>query len=140
MATDGNDISIDTTAEIGKYESLRHREFAHTRVYNVDLLQRVGLDEELSTILLTYPSHGYPEPNLWAGTSVSAKYPNWYAPLERYISYGADQAERAVEGIRWLEQRMDDFATMQTEMQASMDSQTSMMHDLFGHFEINLDA
>jgi hypothetical protein len=32
------------------------------------------------------------------------------------------------------------FAHMQTEMQASIDSQTSMMHDLFGHFRINLDA
>jgi hypothetical protein len=35
---------------------------------------------------------------------------------------------------------MDDFATVQTEMQASIDSQTSMMHDLFGHFGINPDA
>jgi hypothetical protein len=34
-----------------KYESLFHREFAHTRVYNVNLLERVGLDEELPTIL-----------------------------------------------------------------------------------------
>jgi hypothetical protein len=31
--------------------------------------------------------------------SASARYPDWYAPLERYISYGVDQAERAVEGI-----------------------------------------
>jgi hypothetical protein len=44
-----------------------------------------------------YPSHGYPEPNLRAGTSTFARYPDWYAPLERYVSYGA---ERAVEGIR----------------------------------------
>jgi hypothetical protein len=35
---------------------------------------------------------------------------------------------------------MDDFAHMQTEMQAAIDSQTNMMHDLFGHFGINLDA
>jgi hypothetical protein len=35
---------------------------------------------------------------------------------------------------------MDDFAQMQTEMQASIDSETSMMHDLFGHFMINPDA
>jgi hypothetical protein len=35
---------------------------------------------------------------------------------------------------------MDDFATVQTKMQASIDSQTSMMHDLFGHFGINPDA
>jgi hypothetical protein len=35
---------------------------------------------------------------------------------------------------------MDDFATMQKEMHASTDSQTGMMHDLFGHFSINPDA
>jgi hypothetical protein len=34
---------------------------------------------------------------------------------------------------------MDDFAHVQTEMQASIISQTSMMHDLFGHFGINPD-
>jgi hypothetical protein len=53
---------------------------------------------------------------------------------------GVDQAKHAVEGIRRLERRMDDFAHMQTEMQASIDSQASMMHDLFGHFRINPDA
>jgi hypothetical protein len=35
---------------------------------------------------------------------------------------------------------MDDFANVQTEMQASIDSQANMMHDLFGHFGINPDA
>jgi hypothetical protein len=35
---------------------------------------------------------------------------------------------------------MVDFADAQTEMQASIDSQTSMMHDLFGYFRINPDA
>jgi hypothetical protein len=45
-----------------------------------------------------------------------------------------------VEGIRRLVHRMDDFAHVQTEMHASIDSQTSMMHDLFGHFGINPDA
>jgi hypothetical protein len=60
--------------------------------------------------------------------------------LEQYISCGVDQAEHAVEGIGWLERRMDDFAHVQTEMQAFIDSQTSMMHDLFGHFGINPDA
>jgi hypothetical protein len=29
---------------------------------------------------------------------------------------------------------------VQTEMQASIDSQTIMMHNLFSHFEINPDA
>jgi hypothetical protein len=50
MATDGNDISIHSTEEMGKYESLHHREFAHTRVYDVNLLERVSLDEEIPTI------------------------------------------------------------------------------------------
>jgi hypothetical protein len=53
MATDGDDISIHTTAEMEKYESLHHQEFAHTRIYDVNLLERVGLDEELPLILRT---------------------------------------------------------------------------------------
>jgi hypothetical protein len=35
---------------------------------------------------------------------------------------------------------MDDFAHVQTEMQASIDSHTSLMHDLFGYFRINPDT
>jgi hypothetical protein len=35
---------------------------------------------------------------------------------------------------------MDDFTTVQMEMQASIDSQTIMIHDLFGHFGINPNA
>jgi hypothetical protein len=50
---DGVDISIRTTEEMNKYESLHHREFAHTCVYDVNLLERVGLDEELPMILRT---------------------------------------------------------------------------------------
>jgi hypothetical protein len=69
-----------------------------------------------------YPSHGYPELRLQARTSASARYPDCYAPLERYISHGVDQPERALEGIRPLERQMDDFAHMQREMQASIDS------------------
>jgi hypothetical protein len=87
-----------------------------------------------------YPSHGYPEPSLRARTSTSARYLDWYASLERYISYGVDQAERAVEGIGQLKYWMDDFAHVQTEMQASIDSRTNMMHNLFDHFEFNPDA
>jgi hypothetical protein len=52
-ATDGDDTSIRTTEEMEKYESLYYREFTHTSVYDVNLLERVGLDEELSTILWT---------------------------------------------------------------------------------------
>jgi hypothetical protein len=52
-ATSDNDISICTTKEMEKYESLRRREFAHTHIYDVNLLERVCLDEELTTILRT---------------------------------------------------------------------------------------
>jgi hypothetical protein len=47
------------------YESLHHQEFAHTRVYDVNLLEMVGLDEELLTILWTigWGKH-YDEPRL----------------------------------------------------------------------------
>jgi hypothetical protein len=49
-ATNSDDISIRITEEMEKYESLHHREFSHTRIYDVNLLRRVGLDEELHTI------------------------------------------------------------------------------------------
>jgi hypothetical protein len=52
-ATNSDDISIRTTEEMEKYESLRHREFVHIHIYDVNLLKRVGLDEELPTILWT---------------------------------------------------------------------------------------
>jgi hypothetical protein len=46
-----------------------------------------------------YPSHGYSEPSLRVRTSTYVRYPDWYAPLKQYVSYGVDQAERAVEGV-----------------------------------------
>jgi hypothetical protein len=52
-ATNSDDISIHTTEEMEKYESLHRRKFAHTRIYDVNLLERVGLDEELPTIFQT---------------------------------------------------------------------------------------
>jgi hypothetical protein len=53
MAMDGNDISIHTTVEMGKFESLCYRDFTHTRVYDANLFERVGLDKELPTNLQT---------------------------------------------------------------------------------------
>jgi hypothetical protein len=50
-AMNNDDISIRTTEEMEKYEPLHHWEFAHTHIYIVNLLERVGLDEELPTIL-----------------------------------------------------------------------------------------
>jgi hypothetical protein len=67
-ATDGDDISICTTEEIEKYEPLHHREFAHTQVYYVNLLERLGLDEELPAILQTIGwGKLYDEPRLCSG-------------------------------------------------------------------------
>jgi hypothetical protein len=64
-ATDGDDISICTTKEMEEYESLCRRDFSHTHVYDVNLLERVHLDEELPIILQTI-SWGklYDEPHL----------------------------------------------------------------------------
>jgi hypothetical protein len=53
MATNDDDISIHSVEEMEKYESLHQREFGHTRVYEVNLLERVGIDEELPLILWT---------------------------------------------------------------------------------------
>jgi hypothetical protein len=53
MATNGDDISIHSTVEMEKYESLHQREFGHTHVYTVNFLEKVGMDEELSLILRT---------------------------------------------------------------------------------------
>jgi hypothetical protein len=53
MATDGDDISIRSTEEMEKYVSLYQREFCHTHVYDVNLLERVGMDEQLPLILRT---------------------------------------------------------------------------------------
>jgi hypothetical protein len=53
MAMDSDDISIRSTEEMEKYESLRQRVFGHTRVYDVNLLKRFGMDEKLPLILQT---------------------------------------------------------------------------------------
>jgi hypothetical protein len=53
MATDGDDISICSTEEMEKYESLCQQEFGRTLVYNVNLLQRIGMDKDLPFILPT---------------------------------------------------------------------------------------
>jgi hypothetical protein len=44
----------------------------------------------------SYYTHSTPGPSHGAETSAH----HWYYPLERYISYGLDQAERAVEGTK----------------------------------------
>jgi hypothetical protein len=51
MIEDDTDISICTHEELlVRFESLRHREYVHTHIYNVSLLERVGMDLKLPTI------------------------------------------------------------------------------------------
>jgi hypothetical protein len=53
LATDGDDNSIYRIEEMEKYKSLLQRELHHTYVYDVNLLDRVGMDEVLPLILRT---------------------------------------------------------------------------------------
>jgi hypothetical protein len=53
MAMNGDDISMHTTTEMEKNESLCQREFGYTCVYDVILHEKVGMDKELPTILQT---------------------------------------------------------------------------------------
>jgi hypothetical protein len=53
IATDGDDISICSTDKMEKYESLLQQDFGHTHVYDVNLLERVGMDEEFPLIFRT---------------------------------------------------------------------------------------
>jgi hypothetical protein len=68
LATDSNDIFIRSTEEMEKYKSLRQREFGHTHVYDVNLLERVGIYEELPLILWTI---GWGK-TLWRGSNDSS--------------------------------------------------------------------
>jgi hypothetical protein len=51
MIEDDIDISIGTHEKLVRFEPLRHREYAHTHVYDASLLKRVGMDIELPTVL-----------------------------------------------------------------------------------------
>jgi hypothetical protein len=46
-----DDIPIHSDKELARFESLRMQEFAFTRVYDVSLLEHVGLDIELPTVI-----------------------------------------------------------------------------------------
>jgi hypothetical protein len=50
MINDDTDISICTHEELVRFEFLHCQEYAPTRIYDVSLLERVGMDLELPTI------------------------------------------------------------------------------------------
>jgi hypothetical protein len=47
---DNDNISIYTPEELERSESLRVREFVHTRVYDVDLLKKGKMNDDLPTL------------------------------------------------------------------------------------------
>jgi hypothetical protein len=47
---DDDDISIYTPKELERLESLRVREFVHTRVYDMNLLKKGEMDIDLPTL------------------------------------------------------------------------------------------
>jgi hypothetical protein len=49
-AMNNDDISIRTTEQMEQYKSLHCQEFAYTHIYDMNKLERVGLDEDLQTI------------------------------------------------------------------------------------------
>jgi hypothetical protein len=72
MAMDGHDISIHSTNEMEEYESLRQWEFGHTHVYDVNLLERVGMDKELVDI-----SYAAPQAHEIIKIALHREYPLW---------------------------------------------------------------
>jgi hypothetical protein len=53
MIDDDTVIAIRTHEELVRFKSLRRCEYAHTRIYDVSLLERVGMDLKLLTIFHT---------------------------------------------------------------------------------------
>jgi hypothetical protein len=53
MIEDDTGISIHTHEELVRFKSLRRREYAHTCIYDVSLLKRVGLDLDLPIVFHT---------------------------------------------------------------------------------------
>jgi hypothetical protein len=51
LKEDNDDISICSHEELARFESLHVQEFAHTHVYDVSLLERVGLGIKLPTVI-----------------------------------------------------------------------------------------
>ena len=50
VVTSDDDISIQTQVELCLFETLRGREFTHTRVYDVGILERTRMDAELPEV------------------------------------------------------------------------------------------
>jgi hypothetical protein len=51
LIDDNDDIPIHSHKELARFEFLRVREFVHTHVYDVSLLEHVGLDIEVPAII-----------------------------------------------------------------------------------------
>jgi hypothetical protein len=110
---DDDDISIYTPEELERLESLQVREFIHTCVYNVNLLKKGEMDIDPPTLFRT------------VGWSFVMRF--FGRPL-------------LVEGIRRIEHTMEGWGHAQVMLRSSIDSQTSIVKNLFNHCGLEPNA
>jgi hypothetical protein len=82
----------------------------------------VSSTPEYQGVGTAFHPHDIPGPSHGVGTSATLELPHWYYPLERFVSYGVDKAQPAVEGIGPVERRFDEREHVQTEKHASINS------------------
>jgi hypothetical protein len=110
---DDDDISTYTPEELERLESLQVQEFVHTRVYDVNLLMKGEMDVNLPTLFRA------------VGWSFVMRFLG--SPL-------------LVEGIRQIEHTMEGEGRAQAMLHFSIESQTSIINNLFSHHGLEPDA
>jgi hypothetical protein len=110
---DDDDISIDTLKKLERLESLRVREFIHSRVYDVNLHKKGEMDVDLPTLF-----HAV----------------GWGFVMRLRAS------PLLVEGIRRKEHTIEGQGHAQAMLRSSIDSQTDIINNLFSHHGLDPDA
>jgi hypothetical protein len=110
---DDDDICIDTPKELEWLESLRVREFIHSRVYDVNLHKKGEMDVDLPTLFCAV---------------------GWGFVMRLQAS------PLLGEGIRQKEHTMDGQGRAQAMLCSSIDSQTDIINNLFSHHSLESDA
>jgi hypothetical protein len=110
---DDDNISIYTSEKLERLEPLRVREFIHTFVYDFNLPKKGEMDVDLPTL---FRAIGWSFVMRFLGS-----------PL-------------LVEGIRRMEHTMEGQGRAQAMLHSSIDSQTSIINNLFSHHGLEPDA
>jgi hypothetical protein len=110
---DDDNISIYTSEKLERLEPLRVREFVHTFVYDFNLPKKGEMDVDLPTL---FRAIGWSFVMRFLGS-----------PL-------------LVEGIRRMEHTMEGQGRAQAMLHSSIDSQTSIINNLFSHHGLEPDA